>query len=148
MATQPVDVDVDIEALSPEGFAHLVHDSDDETIRATFRAVGTSRALDRIFAIMPERYIASGAHATVQWRITDDGETFPYVVDLRDDQCITRAGTAGDATATLTTDLARFARLAAGQASGVKLLMTRRLRASGDVNFARKLQSMFDIPIV
>ena len=144
MSAEPVDVD--IQSLSPDAFARLVHDQDDDVVRATFRAVGTSAALDRIFAIMQERYIGKNAEAIVQWQITDADEQHDYVVELQGTQCTTHAGTAGNATTTLKTDLARFARLAAGQANGVKLLMTRKLRASGDVNFARKLQGLFDIP--
>ena len=146
MSAKPVDVD--IASLTPDAFAHLVADSDDETVRVTFRALGTSTALDRIFAIMQERYIGSGTTATVQWQITDDGQQHDYLVELADTECTTSAGTAPRPTTTLKTDLARFARLAAGQANGVKLLVTRKLRASGDVNLARKLQGMFDIPQV
>ena len=144
MSAEPVDVD--IQSLSPDAFARLVHDQDDDVVRATFRAVGTAAALDRIFAIMQERYIGKNAESVVQWQITDNDEQHDYVVELHGTQCTTRSGTAANATTTLKTDLARFARLAAGQANGVKLLMTRKLRASGDVNFARKLQGLFDIP--
>ena len=148
MTAQPVDVD--IEALTPQQFAQLVHDADDDVVRATFRAVDPTRALDRIFAIMQERYIPQGTStvATIQWQITDEGEQYDYVVQLDGAECLTRSGVAPRPTTTLKTDLARFARLAAGQANGVKLLMTRKLRASGDVNLARKLQAMFDIPSV
>ena len=144
MSVEPVDVE--LESLSPEAFARLVHDSNDDVVRATFRALGTAAALDRIFAIMQERYVGKDANAVVQWQITDAGDQYDYVVELDGPTCTTRAGIAGTATTTLKTDLARFARLAAGQANGVKLLMTRKLRASGDVNFARKLQGLFDIP--
>jgi putative sterol carrier protein len=86
--------------------------------------------------------------ATVQWEITDDGEQHDYVVELDGSQCTTGSGKAGKASTTLRTDLARFARLTAGQANGIKLLATRKLRASGDVNLARRLPGMFDIPKV
>lgn len=149
MAAQPLDVDV--EALTPEEFAKLVKAHDDDTLRATFRAVGTGRALDRVFAIMQERYLADRAgdiEATVQWRITDEGEEHPYVVQLRPDECETARGSTSRPTTTLKIDLARFARIAAGQANGVKLLMTRKLKASGDLGLAKKLPSLFDIPKV
>ena len=147
MAVEPLDID--ISATSPEDFARLVKDSDDELMLATFHAVGTKKALDRIFAIMRERYVGGDKHnAPVQWRITDGRGEHPYVVTLRGAECPPPAGTADRPTATLTTDLARFARIAAGQANGVKLLMTGKLKASGDVGFARKLPSLFDIPKV
>lgn len=146
--TEPIDVD--IQSLSADEFAALVADHDDDTLLATFRAIGTGRALDRIFADMeaharPEKI--KGTDATVQWHVTDDGEQHSYVVELSPDgSCSTRRGEADEPDTTLKIDLARFARVAAGQASGVKLLLTRKLKASGDVNLARKLESFFSKP--
>ena len=146
---EPIDVDVD--TLSPEQFALLVRDSDDETLRATFRAVGTKRALDRVFAIMQERYLpdrAGDLDATVQWRISDDGQEYPYVIRMQGATCTTAPGEDSGADTTLKLDLARFARVAAGQANGVKLLLTRKLKASGDIGVAKKMPTLFDIPSV
>jgi putative sterol carrier protein len=144
-------VDVDVESLTPDEFAHLVSEHDDDTLRATFRAVGTGRALDRIFAIMQERYLpqkAGDIDATVQWRISDDGQEHPYVVHLAPESCATEAGETSNPDTTLKIDLARFARVAAGQANGVRLLLTRKLKASGDIGLAKKLPTLFDIPSV
>ena len=147
MAVEPVDVDM--ESLSPEEFARLVKDSSDDVMLATFHDVGTKQALDRIFAIMQERYVGGNKpDATIQWRIKDGSEQHTYVVTLKDGVCETTPGTADRPTTTLTTDLARFARVVAGQANGVKLLMTGKLKAAGDVNLARKLPALFDIPKV
>ena len=147
MTAQPLDVD--IHAMTPEEFAILVRDSSDDQIRATFRAAPTTAALDRIFDIMQERFLPEKARnvtATVQWHITDDGEDHPYVIGLHDGHCETRSGTAQRPTTTITTDLARFARIAAGDANPIKLLMTRKLKASGDVNLGRRMAGFFDIP--
>lgn len=145
--TEPLDID--IEALSAEEFAQLVADHDDKTLEATFRDVGTDKALNRIFDDMeshvrPEKI--EGVEATVQWYVTDGGERHPYVVELSDGTCTTRRGEADHADTKLTIDLPRFARVAAGQASGVKLLLTGKLKASGDINLARKLESFFSKP--
>lgn len=147
MPVQPLNVD--IHAMTPEEFVHLVRDSSDDQIRVTFRAAGTEEALNRIFDIMEDRFLpekAGSVTATVQWHVTDDGEDHPYVIGLHDGQCETRRGTAQRPTTTITTDLARFARLAAGEANPVKLLMTRRLKASGDVNLGRRMATFFHIP--
>lgn len=147
MAAEPVDIDM--ETLTPEQFARLVKDSPDDVMLATFHKVGTQPALDRIFAIMQERYVGGSKHnATIQWRIIDGSQEHPYVVTLREGHCQTTGGTLERPTTTLTIDLARFARVVAGQASGVKLLMMGKLKASGDVNLARKLPTLFDIPKV
>ena len=147
MPAQPLDVDIN--AMTPEEFVLLVRDSSDDQIRATFRAAGTEQGLDRIFDIMEDRFLperAAGVSATVQWRITDEGEDHAYVIGLHDGQCETRRGTAQRPTTTITTDLARFARIAAGDANPIKLLMTRKLKASGDVNLGRRMATFFDIP--
>ena len=147
MAADPEAIDVD--ALTPQEFIALVQSSSDNEIRASFRAAGTSKGLDRIFAMMSEYYRpdrAGDVDAQVQWRITDDGEDFLYVIHFLPDACEARPGTVDRPTTTVSTDLARFARIVAGQANAVKLLMTRKLHASGDVMFARKIPGFFDIP--
>ena len=147
MTAQPHDVDID--AMTPEEFVLLVRDSSDDQIRATFREAPTKAALDRIFDIMQERFLPEKARdvtATVQWHITDDGQDYPYVIGLHDGTCETRSGAAQKPTTTITTDLARFARIAAGDANPIKLLMTRKLKASGDVNLGRRMAGFFDIP--
>lgn len=144
---EPVDVDVD--ALTPEEFALLVKQHDADTLRATFRAVGTRRALDRVFDIMQEQYLperAGDLDATVQWRISDDGHEYHYVIRMSGATCATSPGEDSGADTTLKLDLARFARVAAGQANGVKLLLTRKLKASGDIALAKEMPTLFDIP--
>lgn len=147
MASNPQDID--IHEMTPEEFIGLVKDSSDAEIRATFREVGTAAALDRIFGMMsdsfrPER--AEGVSAFVQWRITDGVEEHPYVISFADGTCETHRGTVDKPRTKISTDVARFARIVSGQANPVKLLMTRKLKASGDVMFARKIDGFFDIP--
>ena len=147
MAIDPQDINID--EMTPEEFIGLVKSSNDEEVRTTFREVGTASALDRIFGMMsdyfrPER--AEGVNATVQWRINDGAEEHPYVVTFSDGTCEAHRGTVENPRTTVSTDIARFARIVSGQANPVKLLMTRKLKASGDVMFARKIDGFFDIP--
>lgn len=146
----PIDPkDIRIGEMTAEDFIMLVKSSSDDEIRATFRAVGTASALDRIFGMMsdyfrPER--AEGVNASVQWRISDGAEEHPYVIRFADGTCEAHRGTVDEPRTSVATDVARFARIVSGQANPVKLLMTRKLKASGDVVFARKLDGFFDIP--
>ena len=147
MAIDPQDINID--EMTAEEFIGLVKSSRDDEIRATFRDVGTAAALDRIFGMMsdyfrPER--AAGVSATVQWRISDGAEEHPYVVTFADGTCEAHRGTVDKPRTTVSTDIARFSRIVSGQANPVKLLMTRKLKASGDVMFARKIDGFFDIP--
>ena len=147
MAIDPQDINID--EMTPEEFIALVKSSSDDEVRATFRDVGTALALDRIFGMMsdyfrPER--AVGVQATVQWRVSDGAEEHPYVITFDNGTCEARRGTMDDPRTTVSTDVARFSRIVSGQANPVKLLMTRKLKASGDVMFARKIDGFFDIP--
>ena len=147
MAIDPQDININ--EMTPEEFVGVVKSSTDDEIRATFRDVGTASALDRIFGMMsdyfrPER--AEGVNATVQWRISDGAEDHPYVITFVDGTCEARRGTVDKPRTSVETDVARFARIVSGQANPVKLLMTRKLKSSGDVMFARKIDGFFDIP--
>lgn len=145
--TEPLDIDID--ELSADEFARLVADHDDETLVATFRAIGSDAALDRIFSDMEERVRpekTAGVEATVQWYVMDGADRHPYELVITDGACTTRRGEAEDPDTTLTLDLPHFARIAAGDASGVKLLLTRKLKASGDINLARRLEDLFAKP--
>ena len=141
---------IDVDRMSAEEFVGLVKSCNDNELRAAFRGAGTAQALDRIFAMMTEYYRperAGDVDATVQWRITDDGEDHHYFIRFTSTRCETARGESDDATTWITTDLARFARIVVGQANAVKLLMTRKLKASGDVLFARKIEGFFDLPV-
>ena len=140
---------IDVQTMTAEEFVALVKASSDDEVRASFRAAGTAAALDRIFGMMtlyyrPER--ACDVDAAVQWRINDEGVDHLFVVRFNTEGCTAERGTVESPTSTISTDLARFARIVAGQANAVKLLLTRKLKASGDVMFAKRIDGFFDIP--
>lgn len=148
----PVDPnEINIAEMTAGEFIALVHDSSDEEVRATFQKVGAADALDRIFAMMSDYYRperAGDVDATVQWRINDGVEDHHYVIHFTPQACETRSGTVENPRTTVSTDIVRFARIVSGQANPARLLMTRKLKASGDVLFARKIDGFFDIPKV
>jgi alkyl sulfatase BDS1-like metallo-beta-lactamase superfamily hydrolase len=141
--------DIDVDALTPEEFIGMVHAHSDAEVRSTFQSVGADAALDRIFGMMPEYYRpdrVGDVDATVQWRINDGAQDHHYVIEFQPDACETWQGVAEQPTAAISTDIVRFARIVTGQANPVKLLVTRKLKASGDVMFARRIAGFFDIP--
>ena len=141
--------DIDVESMTAEEFIDLVRSSDDDDVRTTFRAVGSAASLDRIFGMMPDYYVparAGDVDAHVQWKINDGTDDHYYVIHFTPDACESWGGTVEDPTTTVSTDIVRFARIVSGQANPIKLLMTRKLKASGDVMFARRINSFFDIP--
>ena len=140
---------IDIQAMSPDEFIGLVRAHSDAEIRDTFQAVGSSEALDRIFSIIPDYYRpdrAGDIDAKVRWRINDGRDEHHFTMHFLPDRMEAMRGHADDAIGTVTTDIVRFCRIITGQANAVKLLLTRKLKASGDVMFARRIQGFFDIP--
>lgn len=140
---------IDVDAMTAGEFVALVKSSSDAEIRASFEQAGTAKALDRIFSMMSDYYRperAAGVEAAVQWKIKAGGEIHDYVIRLTSTACKAERGTVDRPTTTVSTDVARFARIVAGQANAVKLLMTRKLKASGDVMFARRIDGFFDMP--
>ena len=133
--------------VTAEEFAGLVANASDEQIEEVIRGVGTKETLNRIFDNFPERFVpekAQGVDAEIQFVVTDQGEEFPHLVTVRDGACTTEEKRADDPKVTLTTDLVSFARLITGQAQGVQLFMTGKLKVSGDLMFSQRIMTFFE----
>ena len=109
--------------------------------------MGTKDTLNRIFDNFPERFQpakAQGVDAEIQFVVTDQGEEFPHVVTVKDGTCTTEEKAATDPKVTLTTDLLSFVKLITGQAQGVQLFMTGKLKVSGDLMFSQRIMTFFE----
>jgi putative sterol carrier protein len=140
---------VDLTQVTPDQFAELIAQSSDEEIVQTIRAVGVKQTLTRIFGGFEERFRpdkAQGVNEDVQFVVTDDGEEHPFSVSIKDGSCSTKEGRVDDPKTTLTTDLVSFCQLIAGQADGVRLFMSGKLKVSGDLMFAQRIMTFFDRP--
>ena len=135
--------------ISPEEFAQMVAGASDKEIEERVRELGTRATLDRIFAGFEERFRpdrTEGVDARVVWKIaTDEGE-MPYTLTIRDGTCRATLEEADDAKATLRVKLVHFVKLVAGQADGMRLLLTRKLKVAGDLGFVQRMQTFFDQP--
>jgi putative sterol carrier protein len=140
----------DPSVISPEQFAEMVAAAtDDQQIAEAIHAVGTEPTLDRIFEGFEERFRpdkAEGVDAEIQFTITDDGTDHAYVVAVRDGTCTANRGTASSPKTALSTDLVSFVKLVTGQADGVQLFMTRKLKVSGDLMFSQRIMTFFEAP--
>ena len=139
----------DAENLTPEQFIQLVQTATDEQIVEAIHATGTERALEGIFSGMresfrPER--AGDQDADITWVVVDDGEEHPWTLAIHGGACEARQGTAESPTVTLTADLVTFVKMIAGQANGTQLFMAGKLKLSGDMMFAMKIESLFERP--
>ena len=136
-----------VDQISPEQFAELVANASDDQIEEAIHAVGTKATLNRIFDNFPERFQpdkAQGVDAEIQFVVTDQGEEFPHTVTVKDGTCTTEEKAATDPRVTLTTDLLSFVKLITGQAQGVQLFMTGKLKVSGDLMFSQRIMTFFE----
>lgn len=140
---------IDPTRVSPEEFAALVTQADDEQIAEVIHGVGTEQVLDRIFQGMKERFrpeSAQGVDATIQFVVTDNGAEHAYSVVIANGSCDVRSERAESPRVTLTTDLVSFAKLIAGKEDGMRLFMAGKLKVSGDLMFSTRIMSFFDRP--
>jgi putative sterol carrier protein len=135
--------------VTPEQFAGLVANADDDQIAEVVRATGTEAVLDRIFEGMEQRFVpdkAKGVDAVVQFVITDEGAEHPYSVTIAGETCKVDKGQAESPKVTITTDIVSFSKLVVGRAQGPQLFMAGKLKVSGDLMFSARIMSFFDRP--
>jgi hypothetical protein len=139
----------DADNLTPEQFIELVKTANDEQIVEAIHASGTGNALEGIFTGMkdsfrPER--AGDQDAEITWVVVDDGAEHPWTLAIHGGTCEAKKGPAQSPTVTLTTDLVTFVKMIAGQANGTQLFMSGKLKLSGDMMYAMKIESLFERP--
>lgn len=140
---------IDPTTVTPEEFAQLVANADDDQIAEAFRSVGTEKVLDRIFEGMQERFVpekAQGVDADIQWIVTDDGVEHIYITAIRDGSCTVSKSASEDPKVALKTDVVSFSKLITGQAQGPQLFMGGKLKVSGDLMFSQRITGFFATP--
>ena len=129
-----------------DAFAAFVRRSDDARLE---RILGSDPGLRVLFGGMTRRFRpekAAGFEGEIQYRLSSNGTTRPWVVDVRAARATAHPGVAVDAKLTLTMSAADFLRVAARELDPGKALMTGRLRLDGDFTVATKLGEMFGEP--
>lgn len=129
-----------------DAFAAFVRRSDDARLE---RILGSDPGLRVLFGGMTRRFRpekAAGFEGEIQYRLSSNGTTRPWVVDVRAARATAHPGVAVDAKLTLTMSTADFLRVAARELDPGKALMTGRLRLDGDFTVATKLGEMFGEP--
>lgn len=134
------------EATTPEDLASLIKGLSDEEISQGVSAAGVDVVLGRIFSTMqsmfrPEQ--AEGQDGVVQWEVDDGGSTHVYHVTTGAGKCQVSAGPADAPKATLSFTLPNFVRFMAGEMNGIQAFMTGKVRISGDVMYAQRMESFF-----
>jgi len=134
------------DATTPEDLAILIKGLSDEEISQGVSAAGVEDVLQRIFATMqsmfrPDR--AEGQDGVVQWEVDDGASTHVYHVTTDAGTCRTAAGPADAPKATLSFTLANFVRFMAGEMNGIQAFMTGKVKISGDVMYAQRMEGFF-----
>lgn len=140
--------ELDLSGLTPEQFAQLVSRATGEQLEAVLERPALRVAiLDEVFRRMRGRYVGGSTTGVVRWRIDTGDELLRWECELGDGECaVTKGSTAAEPRATLTLPPVEFVKLTSGNAAPAKLLMTGRLKVSGDLGFAAALPKLFDIP--
>ena len=153
MAAPELDLEsADLAQYTPQEFARIVKELSKKELAALATGPARGRIIDEIFGRMRTSFkpdVAGRLRALVRWRITDAGSPEAvYEMDIADGACAVTQGADADREPRLTMTLsgADFARLCSGNASGVTLFMTGRLKAAGDLGLASSLIRYFDIP--
>jgi len=110
---------------------------------------GVGAVLGQVFAGMAESFNpakAAGQEATVQYEISSPAGTHEWAMRIADGRCEVEEGKAESPRVTIRMGLGDFLRLITGQANGMQLFMTGKLKVSGDLFFAQTYQSWFERP--
>lgn len=140
-----------LSTLNDSEFVHRVAATSDEQLAETMRGERREHILDEIFARMPQHLEprgASGIDAVVAWNICGraDGDCDCYQMRIRDGEChVSECGEERPDVA-LTLDPVSFLKLVAGRTRGTALVLRGKLKPSGDMQLARRLDGMFRLP--
>ncbi|MFH8344520.1 SCP2 sterol-binding domain-containing protein [Streptomyces sp. NPDC018045] len=143
--------ELDFASVTPEEFARLVKGLSTKEITELARGGLRERVLGEVFGRMGRQFrpdAATGVHAVIRWRITGEREAV-WETTLADGVCTVREG-AGTAEPRLTLTLgdAEFLRLVSGNGNPVTMVLTRKIKVSGDLGLAAGMNRYFDIPKV
>lgn len=140
---------LDFASVTPEEFAKIMKGLTGGQIDEIAHGELRTRVLGEVFGRMERQFrpAAAGAlSALIRWRITGESEVV-YETTIADGVCTVREGrTDTEAQLTLMMGDAAFLRLVSGNGNPVTMVLTRKLKASGDLGLAAGLNRYFDIP--
>lgn len=135
-----------------DSLARLLGDASADRLERVMRSPARRPLLDAVFWQVPkhlDRTRAARLTATVRWCITGrrDAGADIYDLVLSDGGCrVVRGMSDAEPRVTITLDGAEFLRLITGSSDAMQAYFHGRLALSGDVLFAAKLISLFQMP--
>lgn len=119
----------------------------DKVVEQFVAEIGPERVLDRIFALMGTRLVPAKVGddgGVVQWDVKTAEGKLSYHLVIADGKAEGHRGAADKPRVTLTMSVPNLLRLCAGELNGVTAVMTGKIKISGDMMFAAKMQGWFD----
>lgn len=107
--------------------------------------MSTAADVQKIFSEMPGRLnpqAAQGLDCVIQYDLTGDGGA-QYHSKIKDGAATVNQGPAGSPNMTITMAAQDFVDMTSGKLDGMSAFMSGKLRISGDMGLAMKLQSLF-----
>lgn len=106
----------------------------------------TATAVNEIFAAMPQRLnagAASGLDCVIQYDLAGDGGGTHHTV-IKDGACEVHEGSHPSPTMTISMNASDFVDMTQGRLDGMSAFMSGKLRVSGDMGLAMKMQTLFN----
>lgn len=133
--------------VDADRFSSVLRSASDRELDELMASEHRKRILDEVFDQMPERLLrerAVGIAAVIQWRVGGSDGDDVYQVTIRNGACRVERGATERPDVTFRIQPAAFLKLIGGKASGVKLVLARKLRVEGDVQLAMRVERLFD----
>jgi putative sterol carrier protein len=142
---------VDFSSLDPQEVAGLISSVGEDELREALAGPQRQAIISEVFRRMEAHFkpqVAQGVDAVIHWKVRGrpDGGADHYEVVVRNGRCSTTDEPEHEPRVTLALDGVHFMRLVTGNAGGPALFMTGKLKIQGDLMFATRIQSMFNIP--
>jgi putative sterol carrier protein len=149
MSSQPVEIDAS--AVTPEDVTEMVKAASDEQLAEVMSGPQRDAIVAEVFRRMGEHFRADDAgdlNTVIHWKIggRPGGGDDHWEVVISDGSCAATDEPKSEPRVTLKLDGPNFLRLISGNASGPVMFMTQKLKIDGDITFAARVPSLFDIP--
>ncbi|HKT00467.1 MAG TPA: SCP2 sterol-binding domain-containing protein [Rugosimonospora sp.] len=138
-------------STDPRQFAQLIKVAPAGTLQEIMRSDLRRRILDEIFSRMPGQFRpdrAGNTNAVIHWRIGDrpDGGHDTYELVIAGHECTLSPEPAHRPRLALTVGAVDFLKVISGNGNPVKMFMTRKLKARGDLSLAANIANLFRMP--
>lgn len=132
---------------SREDLAAVLEGRSRSDIRDAVRHLGPERVVTQVVDVLNRHAAPRGElprTATVQWAVTSERtDPMPFFFRIDEFRFAALPGTVEGPRATITLDATDFLLLMAGRLDVVRAFLSRRLRVTGDIMFARTIEGWF-----